>query len=440
MNKNCDEKAMEILAKNISSMISCDILDYESLRQKVEVEMTKREIETKYGDCIKQMSNNGRWWIRLSDGRVIKKKNRDDIIIELMKSEKERAYTLQSFWNKFFEHRKLTRSDGTNRIDKRNFENHIRPCAISKIPLARITSEDVETWATECIKKAKANNTPITEKYFLNVLGTLSQMFQYAETCGLMSGNPARIDVHANNFRPAKAHVDTDDYFSEEEKNAVIALAYADAEATKNALPLAIPLLFQTGIRDGELCGLHWRDVSNSHMHIRSEIIEQMDDDGNFNGYRWIDHCKSKAGDRIIPLNSEAKKILTEVKKLNFANGLPVGQNDFIFARKYRGKIDFCTTRCFEIRLKRYCRDAGMDVLKSQHDIRRTFATNLHYLGVPTKSISALMGHETTKQTDSYIKAHNTDDIANELEKLSMWNKNGTNGTDFQEMKKVGNA
>ena len=39
------EVALEILAKNIASMISCDILDDESLKQKVEDEMKKIEIE-----------------------------------------------------------------------------------------------------------------------------------------------------------------------------------------------------------------------------------------------------------------------------------------------------------------------------------------------------------------------------------------------------------
>lgn len=438
MNKNLDNISGTITT--ITSLLSDGTIDYESLRRKVEDEMKKVDIEKRYGDQIKQLSNNGRWWIRLADGRVIKKTHREDVINELMKMEKEKMHTLQTFWDRFFEHRKLTRSDGTTRIDKRNYTNRIRPYDISRIPLARITSEDVEAWAKTCIKDAKEKKKAITEKHFLNIIGTLSQMFQYAEKCGLMSGNPARIDVHADNFRPAKIHTDADDFFSEEEKNEVIALAYADAETTKNALPLAIPFLFLTGIRDGELCGLHWRDISNNHMHIRSEIIEQMDSNGDFDGYRWVDHCKSKAGNRTIPLNSEAKKILTEIKKLNFAKGLPVGQDDFIFVRKYRGEITFCTTRCFETRLKRYCRDAGMSVLKSQHDIRRTFATNLHYLGVPTKSISALMGHETTKQTDAYIKCHDIDDIANELEQLSVWNKNGTNGTEKRTNRKVGNA
>lgn len=45
-------------------------------------------------------------------------------------------------------------------------------------------------------------------------------------------------------------------------------------------------------------------------------MVEAIDDNGNFNGYKWVDHCKSKAGDRLIPLNSEAKDILAQVKKL----------------------------------------------------------------------------------------------------------------------------
>lgn len=45
-----------------------------------------------------------------------------------------------------------------------------------------------------------------------------------------------------------------------------------------------------------------------------------------------------------------------------------------------------------------------MDVLKSQHDAKRTFATSLFYAGVNPKDIQALMRHENIEQTMAYIK------------------------------------
>lgn len=439
MNKNCDEITIEILAKNIASMISCDILDDESLKQKVEDEMKKIEIEQKYGNRIKQMSSNGRWWIRLDDGRVIKKAKREDVINQILIIEKESETTIQSYWDQFIEKRKIARSDGTVVVDIRNYENYILPSKLSTIPLSRISYDDMEKWTKFCLSKKVKGGKEMTEKYFLNVLGTLSQFFQYAKKHKLISWNPASdIEVHRDRFRPAKAHYDYDDYFSEDEEKKVIDIAYADAEKKKSALPLAIPLLFLLGIRDGELCGLHWRDVKKPTVHIQSEVVAQLGSNGKVNGYRWVDHCKTKAGDREIPLNSEVKKLFAEIKKYNLMNGFPISQNDFVFMRNYRGQITFCTTRCFEPRLKRYCREAGMQVLKSQHDIRRTFATNLHYIGVPTKTISDLMGHDSIKQTEEYIKTKRDDNIINELEKLSL-KRSGTNGTE-EKIKKVGNA
>lgn len=45
-----------------------------------------------------------------------------------------------------------------------------------------------------------------------------------------------------------------------------------------------------------------------------------------------------------------------------------------------------------------------MDILKSQHDAKRTFATSLFYAGVNPKDIQALMRHENIEQTMAYIK------------------------------------
>ena len=60
-----------------------------------------------------------------------------------------------------------------------------------------------------------------------------------------------------------------------------------------------------------------------------------------------------------------------------------------------------------------------MDVLKSQHDIRRTFCTNMYYSGVPLKNLQKLMGHSSLKQTMDYIK-FKEDDKDELLEYLNM--------------------
>lgn len=249
-------------------------------------------------------------------------------------------------------------------------------------------------------------------------------MFQYAIQLKIISVNPIEsLNIHRDKFIPKIIKKETDLFFLENEEHLVKMFAYQDYKITKNSLPLAIPLLFLTGIRDGELCGLHWRDIEGDYLHVQSEIVEQIDKDGNFNGYRWVDHCKSQAGDRLIPLSKEAKELLQTIKKNNFLNGLPISQDNFIFLRKKKNDILFCTSRCFESRIKKYCKQANMEVLKSQHDVRRTFATNLYYLGMPIKNISKLMGHETIEQTEAYIKCRTIENNFDYMELLSKKSK-----------------
>ena len=52
---------------------------------------------------------------------------------------------------------------------------------------------------------------------------------------------------------------------------------------------------------------------------------------------------------------------------------------------------------------------AGMPVIKSPHDVRRTVCTNLYLNGMPPKRIQKVMGHETLEQTLEYIRSTNDD-------------------------------
>ena len=84
------------------------------------------------------------------------------------------------------------------------------------------------------------------------------------------------------------------------------------------------------------------------------------------------------------------------------------GGLDSSFMRRYRGVLSVCTPRSFDPRLRKYCRYAGMKVIKSPHDVRRTVLTNLYMLGMPLKNIQEYAGHSSLKQTMDYIRI--TDD------------------------------
>ena len=101
-------------------------------------------------------------------------------------------------------------------------------------------------------------------------------------------------------------------------------------------------------------------------------------------------------------------------------NGIPVGSDDYIFMRKYKGEYTVCTPRSFDPRLRKYCRQAGMKVIKSPHDVRRTVLTNLYMVGMPLKKIQEFAGHSSLKQTMDYIRVTDDDlDMMQYLDQLS---------------------
>ena len=54
--------------------------------------------------------------------------------------------------------------------------------------------------------------------------------------------------------------------------------------------------------------------------------------------------------------------------------------------------------------------DLGYTVIRSLHDVRRTYATNCYKHGIDLKTLSEWMGHTTTEQTRAYIKDGRTDE------------------------------
>lgn len=275
-------------------------------------------------------------------------------------------------------------------------------------------------WANHCL-----NVKPdMKEKYFKNVRGTLNQMIKFAIDNNWISKNPIeKISIHKDHLAPKTVHTDNELIFEDWEREKMCQLAYEDSANTKSSLPLAIPLLFQTGLRDGELCALKWKDIERRGLRIQAELVENRNRENTFLGYKYVGHTKTPAGNRVIPISKEVSQILHSIKNLNLENDYPVGQNDFIFLRTYRGNICECTTRCFESRIKKYCRRAAMDILKSQHDARRTFASNLFYRNMNPKDIQALMGHENVEQTMAYIKRKETNaNVLDFLEAISSKN------------------
>lgn len=405
-----------------------DNISVKELAMLAEEYMNKRkQIEKKYKieQLNKDKPDNGvydrRYYVYI-DGKKIKKKDKDALIDWLLEYESNGCPTitagtfcgLYDSWRKW---RLTTRSDGTCRADQRFWENFIRNSKIASKQISMLDIDDGIEFFHHC-QKVKPD---LKEKYFNTIMGTVNSFMRYAKKKRLIDDNPFdNLEINSDLFVPKTRHEDEEQIFSDREKDAVKKLAVQLAKDKLEAKYLTIILLLDLGIRDGELMALKWSDfdLKNNRVHIQSEFIEKTEGT-KIVGYKYVDHTKTPAGDRFLPLNSEVLNTLKLIKILNFQKGYNLGDDAFLFYRTYHGTVSELTPRTVYNVCEVLCRNTKINCIKSPHDCRRTFATNLHYADVPTKEIQFLMGHEDISTTESYIKRkEDTKEILRALEKI----------------------
>lgn len=365
---------------------------------------------------------NGYYYTRVNK-RKIQRRDLNDLkkaIVDIYDGNTH-ATTVVTIFDSFLNCRKKEVADTTWTKDQYNFDTYIKESKLGGIAISKIKLDDGYEFLEYCHSKY----AKMKKKYWEGIRGTLNNLFMYAITRGFIKTNPfEHLKPKKDFFEPASKTKDGDTIFSNSEQNTIISLAESDAEITNKSEPLGIVLLFNLGLRDGELCALKWGDIESLHgktyLHIQREMVANIDENGKAHGFRVLSHCKTPAGDRRLQLNNKAVETLCLIKSLNTANNLPTTDNDYVFMRHYNSEITFCTPRSFDPRLRKYCKHAGMDVIKSPHDVRRTVLTNLYYAGMPLKKIQEYAGHSSLKQTMDYIRISDDDlDMSQYLNTLS---------------------
>lgn len=171
----------------------------------------------------------------------------------------------------------------------------------------------------------------------------------------------------------------------------------------KRSSSLVLLLNFYLGLRIGELASLRWSDVDfkERYIHVHSTEVKAFTRDVNGErigvvAYHAQDKTKTVHSVRRVPLVNESIFILGELKRWHEEQGY---ESEFL---AYDGGNQILT-RSLEWTLRRLCVICDIPMFNS-HRIRKTFATELHRNGVPTKVISDLMGHAEMRTTEqNYI-------------------------------------
>jgi integrase/recombinase XerD len=143
------------------------------------------------------------------------------------------------------------------------------------------------------------------------------------------------------------------------------------------ALRIAIRIMVSTGVRVGELCGLHVEDISPDGASLRI-------------------HGKGSR-DRVAYITDIGFR--AELQDLVLARRLAAGASAPLFVNRHGNKIK---PQSIRLKLRRVAEQAGLPRRVTPHMLRHTAATLLIETGVDIRIVQRLLGHSSIATTEIY--------------------------------------
>ncbi len=203
-------------------------------------------------------------------------------------------------------------------------------------------------------------------------LVTIRHFFRFAFTEGLIQEDPA-INIQAPKFRQALP-----EFLTVEEVDRL--LAQPDVNTTPGLRDKAmIELLYSTGLRVSELCGLKTADVQMEVGCLR---------------------CIGKGNkERLVPVGRRALGAVQEYLKKSRPEILGEKTSPYLFVGRTGSAINRII---FWKHLGAYGRKAGLRKTLSPHMLRHSFATHLLDRGADLRSVQMMLGHADIATTQIY--------------------------------------
>jgi integrase len=268
----------------------------------------------------------------------------------------------------------------TAQNDRYRLDRHVLPTFGAR-RLADVTNLDVQQWVSELTRALSGETVRACHRL-------LASMFATAVHGGQLSSNPA-----ANVTLPARG-AGSEVYLTRDE---VEAIAWAIETPTlsihngrsADSLELAetygvvVRVLAYTGLRWGELAGLHRRRLRPRSL----TVVEVTDGLGGIKAY-------PKGGRRRdVPLAAPVADRIEE-----YLRSHPAKSGDLVFRRPSGGPLD---NHAFNGPWHRARRLAGVQYARP-HDLRHTCASWLVQAGVPLLEVSRMLGHTSPAVTMRY--------------------------------------
>lgn len=279
-------------------------------------------------------------------------------------------------------------------------EMHIIP-EIGKTPINRIENEYINNFLVKKINYGRLDGKGGLSISYTQTIGfILSSAINFAiqeNLCSPITGSRIKLTKKKNNI----------DVLSLVEQRRLEEYLYEKIDNRRAGILLAL----YTGMRLGELCGLHWDniDLKNGTIHIQ-QTIERINN-FDFKGDKTkliISKTKTDSSDRYIPISSKVEFLLLFLKKNSSGFVLPGCSKEFL------------EPRTIQYSFKKYLSECNLrDV--NFHILRHTFATRCMESGMDIKTLSEILGHSNTSITMNIYVHSSIEHKKSELEKMLLY-------------------
>jgi integrase len=263
---------------------------------------------------------------------------------------------------------------------RRSIDLHVLP-RIGMIPLQKLTPEDLDGFYADLLAEGRLNGAGggLAPKTVRNMHGMLHKALADACRKGTVQRNVAGLADPPRPKRRSAMKV-----WGAEELRQFL------AEIETHRLSPAFHLSANTGMRRGEVLGLHWRDVDleTARLSVHQAVT-------NVAYEKHLGDVKTETGRRTIDLDLRTVGVLRAWRQAQLEaeliTGRTAGDDGVVFARPDGEAVhpDY-----FSQVFDRHVAKSTLPRIRL-HDLRHTHATILLKAGVPVKVVSERLGHSS---------------------------------------------
>lgn len=305
---------------------------------------------------------------------------------------------------KWFTKKKIGLAKQTIENYRINLDQYVLPF-LGDAAISRITTEDIDNFIADMLtRKTKKGKIKIgyAPETIDKAFDVISACFNYAIDHELIKKNPCDKAT-----LPKMKKQETSVWTEEEAKT------FLDG-VKDNRLYCLFYIAIHTGMRQGELLGLRWKDIDFKHKRLSVKQVMSHDAREMYLG------AKTEAGNRSIDLGNKALEVLKEHRA-------KLDKEKEKYADIYKDRdLVFCTPHGTPLNpsnirnrvMNPAIEEKGVTKIRF-HDLRHTCATILLLNGAPVKAVSERLGHKSIKvtlQTYAHVLPSTSQQIADQMD------------------------